>query len=307
MNEKKPKSSSKTQISRRSILKSAAGAGLAGAIGLTCSSCATSEKTFRKGITKGRINQSIAYWCFKQYWDIEKTCRIAGYLGCKSIELVESKDWPVLKKYDLVCAMSLSHGYDRGMNNPLYHNACIERLRKSIDDCSLYQFPNVITFTGFRQDIPDDVGLKNCVNGYKKIIGYAERMNVNICLEVINSRIDEEVKKYNGYQGDHIDYCMEIIRQVGSPRMKLLFDIYNVQIMDGDIISRIRQYKDYIGHYQIAGVPDHDEPDDGQEINYKAIMEEIVKTGYNGYVGHEFNPKNNPGISLRNAVIMCNV
>ena len=307
MDEKIPNTGPQNHISRRNVLKTAAGTGIAAAISLTCGSCATSRKSIKKGITNGRINQSIAYWCFQKYWDIEKTCRVAKYLGCKSIELVESKYWPALKKYDLICAMNLSHGYDKGMNNPWYQNTCIEILRKSIDECSMYEFPNVITFTGFREDISDDVGLRNCVNGYKKIIGYAEKKNVNICLEIINSRIDNEIKAYNGYQGDHVDYCIEIIKQVGSPRMKLLFDIYNVQIMDGDIISRIRQHKDYIGHYQIAGVPDHNEPDDRQEINYKPIMEEIVKTGYTGYVGHEFNPKNNPAISLRNAVIMCDV
>ena len=116
MDEKIPNTGPQNHISRRNVLKTAAGTGIAAAIGLTCGSCATSRKSIKKGITNGRINQSIAYWCFQKYWDIEKTCRVAKYLGCKSIELIESKYWPVLKKYDLICAMNLSHGYDKGMN-----------------------------------------------------------------------------------------------------------------------------------------------------------------------------------------------
>jgi hydroxypyruvate isomerase len=165
----------------------------------------------------------------------------------------------------------------------------------------------VITFTGFREDIPDDVGLENCVQGYKKIIGHAEKKGVTLCLEILNSRVGIEMKGHPGYQGDHTDYCMEIIKQVGSPRMKLLFDIYHVQIMDGDIISRIRQYQDHIGHYHTAGNPGRRELDDQQEINYPPIMEEIVRTGYTDYVGQEFIPTGDPLEGLRQAVALCDV
>ena len=167
--------------------------------------------------------------------------------------------------------------------------------------------PSVIAFTGFREDIPDPVGARNCVNGLKKIVGYAEKKKVNLCLEILNSRVGVEMKGHPGYQGDHTDYCMEIIKQVGSPRMKLLFDIYHVQIMDGDVISRIRQYKDYIGHYHTAGNPGRGELDDKQEINYPAIMKEIVKSGYKGYVGHEFVPTRDPLEGLTEAITLCDV
>ena len=259
-------------ITRRGMLQCAAGMGAAGAVGLTLSSCGAKSKPSKNRATKGRIKQSIAYWCFQDYWSVEKTCQIAKQLGCKSVELVERKDWPILKKYGLVLALHGSHWFDQGMNNPEYHDMCIGKMRKSIDECAEFGFPNVITFTGFRENISDDVGIKNCVNGYKKIIGYAEKKKVNLCLEILNSRVAVEMKGHPGYQGDHTDYCMEIIKQVGSPRMKLLFDIYHVQIMDGDIISRIRQYKDHIGHYHTAGTPGRGELDDKQEINYKPIM-----------------------------------
>ena len=254
---------------------------------------------------KVKLEQSIAYWCFKKHWSIEETCRVAKELGAKSIELLPPEDWPALKKYGLICAMAPSHGFEQGMNNPRYQEMCIDKIRKSVDACAEHGFPNVITFTGFREGIPDDVGLKNCVEGLKKVIGHAEAKGINLCLEMLNSRVAEEMKGHPGYQGDHMDYCAEIVRKVGSPRMKLLFDIYHVQIMDGDIIPRIRQYKDLIGHYHTAGSPGRRELDAKQEINYRPIMEEIARTGYKGYVGQEFIPTRDPLEGLSEAVVIC--
>jgi hydroxypyruvate isomerase len=255
----------------------------------------------------GRIKQSIAYWCMQKYWSLEKTCQVARDLGCRSVELVEPKDWPTLKKYGLVCALANSHWFDKGMNNPQYHEMCLGKLRESIAACADAGFPNVITFTGLAEGIGPEEGLKNCVAGYKKIMSYAEKQKVNICLEVLNRRVAVEMVGVPGYQGDHTDYCMKIVQQVGSPRMKLLFDIFHVQIMDGDLIARIRQYKDYIGHYHTAGNPGRHELDDHQEINYRPIMEEIARTGYGGYVGHEFIPTRDPLEGLQQAVALCNV
>jgi len=294
------------RISRRAMLRIAAGVGAAGAV-LTFPSCVAVNKRVEKVATKGRIKQSVAPWCFEKHWDLETTCKIAKQLGCKSVELVEPEHWPMLKEHGLVCAIANSHGFEKGMNNPEYHDMCIKKIRDSIDACAEFGFPSVITFTGFREDIPDDVGIENCVKGFKKIVGYAERKRVNLCLEILNSRVDIEMQGHPGYQGDHTDYCMEIVKQVGSPRMRLLFDIYHVQIMDGDIISRIRQYKDYIGHYHTAGNPGRRELDDEQEINYKPIIEEIARTGYTGYVGQEFIPTRDPLTSLKEAVALCDV
>jgi hydroxypyruvate isomerase len=282
-----------------------------GAAALMLGSCSTGDMRAGRAATKGRINHSVAHWCFAKYWDLEKTCQITRQLGCKSVELVGPNDFPTLKKHGLVCAIAPNGMPDppfvKGFNNPKYHDMVIAKTRESIDACAEYKFPNVIAFTGFREDIPDHVGAKNCVNGLKKIIGYAERKKVNLCLEILNSRVDIEMKGHPGYQGDHTDYCMEIIKQVGSSRMKLLFDIYHVQIRDGDVISRIQQYKDYIGHYHTAGNPGRGELDDKQEINYPPIMKEIVKTGYAGYVGHEFVPTRDPLKGLTEAVLLCDV
>ena len=296
------------RISRRRMLQITAGIGAAGAAALTVPSCA---KRVQRAATKGRINQSIVHWCFAKYWDVEKACQIAKQLGCKSVELVGPEDWPTLKKHGLTCAIAPNGMPDppfvKGFNNPKYHDIVIAKTRETIDACAEYNVPSVIAFTGFREDIPDDVGLKNCVNGFKKIVGYAEKKKVNLCLEILNSRVAIEMQGHPGYQGNHTDYCIEIIKQVGSPRMKLLFDIYHVQIMDGDIVSRIRQYKDYIGHYHTAGNPGRGELDDKQEINYKPIMEEIARTGYTGYVGQEFIPTRDPLEGLTEAVVLCDV
>jgi hydroxypyruvate isomerase len=234
-------------------------------------------------------------------------CQQAKRLGCTSVELVDPKDWPTLKKHDLVCAIAGSHWFDKGMNNPKYQEMCLAKMRTAIDACAEAGYPNVITFTGFREDIPDDAGIKNCVAGYKKIVGHAEKKKVTLCLEMLNSRVAEEMKGHPGYQGDHTDYCMDIIKQVGSPRLKLLFDIYHVQIMDGDVIRRIRQYADHIGHVHTAGNPGRAELDDKQEINYPPIMRALVEVKYAGYVGQEFIPTRDPVKGLEEAVTLCDV
>jgi hydroxypyruvate isomerase len=282
-----------------------AGPALVGAAGLGSPLCAGERA--EPVASGGRLNQSIVRWCFEKYWDVEKTCQIAKQLGCKSVELVEPKHWPMLKKYGLVCAIAGSHWFDKGMNNPKYHEMCLAKLRQAIDACAKFGFPNVITFTGLAEDISPDEGARNCVAGYKKIVGYAEKKKVNVCLEILNSRVRKHMVGVPGYQGDHTDYCMDIVKQVGSPRMKLLFDIFHVQIMDGDIISRIRQYKDYIGHYHTAGNPGRHELDDTQEINYRPVMEAIADTGFTGYIGHEFIPTRDPLEGLKEAVALCTV
>jgi hydroxypyruvate isomerase len=295
------------QTTRRNILRCAAAAGpaLIGAAGL--GSWARAGENAETAAKDGRLNQSIVHWCFAKYWDVEKTCQVARQLGCKSVELVDPEHWPILKRYGLVCAIAGSHWFEEGMNNPKYHETCLAKMRTAIDACADFGFPNVITFTGLAEDISPDEGIRNCVAGYKKIIGHAEKKKVNVCLEILNSRVPTHMVGVPGYQGDHTDYCMEIVKQVGSPRMKLLFDIFHVQIMDGDIISRIRQYKDYIGHYHTAGNPGRHELDNTQEINYRPVMEAIADTGFTGYIGHEFIPTRDPLKGLREAVALCTV
>jgi hydroxypyruvate isomerase len=292
---------------RRDFFRRAAITGITFVGATGSSSCTNARRRAKTLVTKGRLNQSIVYWCFSKFWDIEQMCGAARQLGCKSVELVEPRDWPTLKRHGLVCALAGSHWFDKGMNNLAYQPECLAKMRQAIDNCAEFGFPNVITFTGLAEDISPDEGVRHCVTGYKKIIGYAERKKVNICLEILNSRVPIEMVGVPGYQGDHTNYCMDIVRQVGSPRMKLLFDIFHVQIMDGDIIARIRQYKDCIGHYHTAGNPGRHELDDTQEINYRPVMEAIAETGFSRYIGHEFIPTREPLEALSEAVALCDV
>jgi hydroxypyruvate isomerase len=303
----------KNNISRRDLLTGVAGVAVAAMAPAACSatveySTAAAESAC---VRKGRINQSLTYWCYQKYWNVEQFCQVAKQLGCTAVGLVEPEDWPILKKHGLICGLTSSHMFVQGMNNPAYQPMCIEKMRRSIDNNAEAGFPSVITFTGFSTTeagtISPEEGITNCVNGYKKIIGYAEKKGVNLCLEILNSRDPVEMKGHPGYQGDHTEYCIEIIKKVGSERMKLLFDIYHVQVMDGDVIRRIREHADYIGHYHTAGVPGRNEIDDTQEINYKAVMEAITKTGYRGYVSHEYIPVRDPLTGLREAITLCDV
>ena len=289
------------------MLTRSAGLAAVGSLALRNLSRGDEVDSSKPTISKGNIRQSLVSWCFTKHWSVEKICRVANQLGIPSIELIPPEHWPLLKKHGLACAIASSHSFEKGMNNPKYHAMCLDRLRTTIDKASDFGCPSVITFTGFREDIPDDVGTKNCVAGFKQIVAYAEQKKVTLCLEMLNSRVNGEMKGHPGYQGDRTEYCIDIIRQVGSPALKLLFDIYHVQIMEGDIITRIRQYHEFIGHYHTAGNPGRGELDETQEINYPPIMQAIVKTGYKGYVGQEFIPTRDPLEGLTQAVRLCDV
>jgi hydroxypyruvate isomerase len=319
-----PQNPASASINRRQWLQFASGAA-AGACVLGDAASLRAEKV----VTQGRIKQSLVQWCFADYWDLDQLCQIAAGLGCQSVELVPPEDWPTLKKHGLQCAISPSHLYFQGMNNPRYQDGCIEMLKQRIDQCAAAGVKTVITFTGYaeesgewnrgenpdvtqlppgRRTIAPDEGLKNCVAGFKRVVGYAEKKKVNLAIEILNTRADDHpMKGHPGYQGDHVDYCMEIVRQVGSPRLGLLFDIYHVQIMDGDIIRRIGQCGEAIKHVHTAGNPGRNELDQTQEINYPPIMQALLDIGYQGFVGHEFMPTRDPMHGLKQAIKLCDV
>jgi len=309
-------------VSRRRLLQGAAGAAVAAA-GLR-GAARGQECRNSKAATKGRVNHSMVFWCFNvagEKWDLEKQCQVAKTLGCKSVELVEPKDFPVLKKHGLVCAITPCGMPDppfvKGLNNLKYHEEIVARTKKSIDATAAAGFPNVIAFNGYKWrdaedpasgEIPLDEGADNCVAGLKKLAGYAEKKGVHVCVEILNTRDDTHpMKGHPGYQGDHADYVAGIVKRVGSPRVKILLDIYHVQVMDGDVIRRIRQYADLIGHVHTAGVPGRNELDDDQELNYTACIKALVETGYQGYVGHEFIPTRDPMQGLIQAIRVCDV
>jgi hydroxypyruvate isomerase len=300
------------RTNRRDVFRQSAGAALGMAL-LGQSVQAQGPSSGERTVKNGRIKQSIVYWCFEKYWDMDAAAKVAKQLGCESIELMAPKFFPTLKQYGLTCAigtidMSPDPPFVKGFNNPKYREKVIDATRQAIDACADFGCKNVISFTGMREGIPDDVGADNCVQGFKAIVGHAEKKGVTLCLEMLNSRVNSHpMKGHPGYQGDHTDYCVDIIKRVGSPNLKLLFDIYHVQIMDGDIISRIRQHRDVIGHIHTAGNPGRCELDDKQEINYRAVMEALLEISYRGHVGQEFIPTRDPVEGLRQAVTVCDV
>ena len=263
-------------------------------------------------IQKGRIKQSLVHWCYGQTWSVEEFVPVAKELGCASIELIETKYYPLLKENGLECAIGFldlapQMPFEIGFNHPKYHDRVIAATKKAIDAAAEFGFKRVITFTGMAEGLSLDEGARNCVEGWKKVLPYAESKGVMLCLEMLNSRDPVEMKGHPGYQGDHVDYCVDMLRQVGSPYLKLLFDVYHVQIMDGDIIRRIREIPDLIGHVHTAGNPGRCEIDDKQEINYRPVMEALVDVGYDGFVAHEYIPTRDPMQSLREAVALCDV
>ena len=299
-------------LSRRGLIKTGI-AGIAGAgtliSGLT-SACAQEKDSPSKRL--GNIRQSVVYWCYSKHWSVEETCQHAAHLGCESIELVGPKDWPTLKKYGLTCAIApidvKGKPFVKGFNNPEYHSWLLGVTQKAIDQSSEFGCPNVIAFTGFSEGFSKEDGAKNCIDGFKKLAGYAEKKGVTVCLEMLNSRVGNHPDKgHPGYQGDHIDYCMDILNAVGSPRIKLLFDVYHVQVMDGDVIQRIKECGDMIGHVHTAGNPGRGELDQHQELNYAPIMKALLEINYQGFVGQEFIPTGNPLSSLKQAVELCDV
>ena len=319
MSQKPQDSDSSTRFNRRSALRHVAGAAVTGAFASTAVQSAAAADA--KAASKGRIKQSIVHWCFSEHWDVERTSQIAKQLGCQSIELVGPEDWDTLKKYGLTCAIAPNGmpgaPFVKGFNNPKYHEEVITRTKKMIDACAEHKIPTVIAFNGFKyRDAEDptsgemslEEGAENCVAGLKKIAGYAEKKNVAISLEMLNTREGTHpMKGHPGYQGDHIDYCVDILKRVGSSHVNLLYDIYHAQIMDGDHIRRIHELKEIIGHVHTAGNPGRGELDDAQEINYPPIMNALIEIGYKGYVGQEFIPTRDPLAGLKQAVALCDV
>ena len=320
-------SQSDKPITRRDMLKSSAAlsASMAAGISLSGSFLSSCQSQANQHSRNGHIKQLLVSWTymnFADHWSLEELCQAAVDLGIEGVELVGPAEWPTLQEYGLVCGMSVNGmpdpPYEKGLNNPQYSEEVIAQTKRRIEECAEAGVPNVITFTGYRYrdiDNPDEgvisleEGADNTVEGLKELAQYAERHDVTVCLEHLNSRVEgDDFRGHPPYQGDDIDYCADIIRRVGSSHVKLLFDIYHVQIMNGDIIARIKEYgTELIGHIHTAGVPNRVELDNNQELNYAAIMEALLEIGYEGYVGHEFIATRDPMEGLREAVELCDV
>jgi hydroxypyruvate isomerase len=286
-------------LSRRSLLTNAA---LSGAAMASVSSVAWSEQ-HTPTPRKGRIKQSVARWCYKDI-PLDSLCESAAKIGCKAIDLLGPEDYEVPGRHGLVCAMAYAGGGDlpNALNRVENHARIEEGFRKNIPLAAKASIPNVITFSGNRNGMSDEEGARNTIAGLNRVKKIAEDNGVVICLELLNSKVD-----HKDYMCDHTAWGVNVVQQVNSPNVKLLYDIYHMQIMEGDLVRTIRDNIQWIAHFHTGGVPGRHELDGTQEVQWDGVMRGIAATDFKGYVAHEFVPARDPLTSLREAVDLCDV
>ncbi len=293
-----------TTVSRRSALRTLVG-------GTTAAVVAASLRTQLSAVEsdpklKGRINHSVCKSCLPKA-SLDDICQAAKEVGIRSVDLMSPPSWPTLKKYGLTCAMAKVHepNLPGAWNQPADHDVLVERFHGVIPQVANAGMPNLICLSGQSNGMDKQQGLENCATGLKRIMAQAEKHKVTICLELLNSKVN-----HKGYLADSTAFGLELVKRVGSERFKLLYDIYHMQIMEGDVIATIKAHHQHFAHYHVAGVPGRHEPDETQELNYNAIMHAIVATGYQGYIAYEYSPARpepNALASLRRAVQICDV
>ena len=256
-----------------------------------------------------RIRHSVMGWCFKPM-PVPELIQHCAAIGLEAIEGIDPKFYPDAVKAGLKISLVGSHSFATGPVDPANHQECISKLKSSIDKAVEFDAPSVITFTGMAvKGMSDATAQHNCLDCWKQVIDYASERKITLVLEHLNSKDDSHpMKGHPGYYGDDVELCVDLVKRMDSPWFKLLFDIYHVQIMNGDVIRRIRQHHPVIGHYHTAGNPGRCELDELQEINYPAVMKAILETGYNKFVAQEFIPTwDDPVLALRHGVMMCDV
>lgn len=256
---------------------------------------------------KGNIRHSVCRWTY-QHLPLDVLCKSVNKLGFNAIDLIGPNEWKILQQYGIDSSMcnGAEIGLTKGFNDPQYHATLVKNYTEHIELVSKAGYTNLICFSGNRNGMDDETGLKNCVTGLKKILGAAEKNKVIIQMELFNSKID-----HKDYMADSSSWGIELCKQLGSPNFKLLYDIYHMQINEGDIIRTIQNNHIYFGHYHTAGVPGRHEIEEEQELNYPAIMKAILQTGYQGYVAQEFIPTGKDDVqkwkALKKAIKICDV
>jgi len=250
---------------------------------------------------KGKLKQSVCKWCYGKI-SLEEMCKEAVKLGLVGIDLLKPEDFPMLQSHGLVCTMVSSHSLSDGLCDEKYHEASLKKMNEMIEATSAAGYRNVICFSGNARGIDRKTGLKNCAAALKKIVGIAEKKNVILNMELLNSRVD-----HADYMCDNSAWGIELCKEVGSNNFKLLYDIYHMQIMEGDIIRSIQKNHQYFGHYHTGGNPGRHELNDQQELYYPPIAKAIAETGFDGYFAHEFIPAGDPITGLTDAVTLCMV
>ncbi len=251
----------------------------------------------------GHIKQSLAWWCFARgEMTPERLMRAAAEIGYAALELVDQQYWPLTKEHGLKIASIVGHqSIEQGLNRRENHERIEKEIRANLALAQHWNIPTLIVFSGNRAGLDDTKGTEITAEGLRRVAGAAEAAGVTLALELLNSKVD-----HKDYQADHSAWGVEVCKRVNSPRVKLLYDIYHMQIMEGDIIRTIRDYSNFFSHYHTAGNPGRHELDDRQELNYAAIMRTLRDVGYEGYVGQEFIPTGDPIAGLKQAFTLCN-
>ncbi len=291
-------------ISRRDAIgKMGVITGSAALLGLS-KSIEHTEAALEESGLKGNIKHAVTRWPYGSL-SLEELCKACNDIGITGLELVGPNDWATLKKYDLYCPMcnGAEPGIDVGFIDPSLHSSLADSYNRVIPMVAEAGYKNLICFTGNATDMDDETGMKNFEKGIKPILRKAERHGVVLCLEMFNTRVD-----HPGYMANSTRWGVEMCNRLGSENFKLLYDIYHMQIMEGDIISRIREFGEYFAHYHTGGVPGRNEIDEAQELFYPAIMRAIAESDYEGYVGQEFIPSRGDALaSLRQGIKICDV
>src|SRR4051812_15203626 len=288
-----------TQFDRRSVMK-VAGAGALAAMSRSSMRLQAAEPA-KLG---GHIRQSVCRWCYNGI-PLEKLAEESKKIGYHSVELLTPEDFMKVQPLGLTCAvLSGSCTIPDGWNEKKNHPRLVKSVSEHIDFAAENNLRNVIFFSGNRRKLSDEEGLANCAEGIKQVVGLAEKKKITLIMELLNSKVN-----HKDYMCDHTPWGVKLVKQVGSPRFKLLYDIYHMQIMEGDVIRTIQENKDYIGHYHTGGNPGRHEIDETQELNYPAIVQAILDTGYDGYLGQEYIPKipEHALASLAQGYRICNV
>jgi hydroxypyruvate isomerase len=250
-----------------------------------------------------RIRQSVSRWCYQKI-PLEQLCAYAAQIGLVGVDLLEPEDYETPRRHGLICTMGYAGGGEiaEALNRPEHHAAIEAGFRKNIPLAAKAGVPNVITFSGNRQGMSDEEGARNTVVGLNRVKKVAEDHGVTICLELLNSKVN-----HPDYMADHTAWGVRVMQEVNSPNVKLLYDIYHMQIMEGDLIATIRENITWLGHFHTGGVPGRHELDNTQEVQWDGVMRAIAATGFKGYVAHEFEPVRDPLTSLREAVDLCDI
>ncbi|MEO6445820.1 MAG: TIM barrel protein [Gemmatimonadaceae bacterium] len=288
-------------LDRRGFVHSALGVA-AGSLLVPAGQVLLAAPVPRHGARSGRIRQSVCQWCYDSI-PLPDLCAAARRIGLQSVELLGEKDWATVKAHGLTCAMANGPSTIKvGFNRPSEHDRLVAESQRLLPLVAAAGLPNMIVFSGNRDGMSDGEGLANCATALRRITPLAESLGVTICMELLNSKVD-----HIDYMCDRTPWGAELVRQVGSARFRLLYDIYHMQIMEGDVIRTIRDHFDTIAHFHTGGVPGRREIDESQELFYPAIMRAIADLGFKGYVAQEFIPSRDPLTSLAEGVKICDV